>query len=194
MTSRSRHLSQPCSQVSRPSTNPLENDYSSPGKRLLAPWKTTTCPLKNDYLPPGKRLLVPWKTTTRPLENDYLPPGKRLLVPWKTTTCPLENDYLPPGKRLLAPWKTSRREPLKRDCALASFSIFQQNQYKETEIRFHFKVKIDLPGFCFTPYNSILIQNLLWLLFATNRSHLVNKPSLIMFVFSVSLSSFPEKI
>ena len=152
MTSRSRRLSQTCSQVSRPSTRPLENEY---------------LPLENDYLPPGKRLLVPWKTTTRPLENDYLPPGKRLRV----------------GEN---PWN---------EIALYHrFPYFNITKYKETEIRFHFKVKTDLPGFCFTPYSSILIQNLLWLLFATNRSHLVNKPSLIMFVFSVSLSSFPEKI
>ena len=139
---------------------------------LLAPWKTSTCP---------------WKMTTCPLENDYLSPGKRLLVPWKTITCPLENDYLSPGKRVGGnPWN---------EIALYHrFPYFNITKYKETEIQFHFKVKTDLPGFCFTPYSSILIQNLLWLLFATNRSHLVNKPSLIMFVFSVSLSSFPEKI
>ena len=50
-----------------------------------------------------------------------------------------------------------------------------------------------LPGFCFTPKTSVLIQNLLWLVFPTNRSHLVKIPSQIKFLFSVFLSPFPWK-
>lgn len=73
-------------------------------------------------------LFTGFSTFYSPLGKRVLAPGKRQLAPWKTTTCPLENDYFPPGKRLLAPWKTSRREPLKRSCALQSFSIFQHNQ------------------------------------------------------------------
>ena len=91
------------------------------------------------------------------------------------------------------PRKTSRK-PLVQGCSLASFLLYKQNQYKETEKWFHFKVKTDLPDFCFTPYSSVLIQNLLWLLFATNRSHCVNNPLLIMFIFSVSVNGlFPKR-
>ena len=102
--------------------------------------------------------------------------------------CSQVSLLLPPPPR-----QTSRK-PLVQGCSLASFLLYKQNQYKETEKWFHFKVKTDLPDFCFTPYSSVLIQNLLWLLFATNRSHFVNNPLLIMSIFSLSLCqrSFPE--
>ena len=92
------------------------------------------------------------------------------------------------------PPRKKSRKTLKQGCSLASFLLYKQNQYKETEKWFHFKVKTDLPDFCFTPYSSVLTQNLLWLLFATNRSHFVNNPLLIMSIFSVSVNGlFPKR-
>ena len=51
-----------------------------------------------------------------------------------------------------------------------------------------------LPGFSFTPYISVLRQNLLWLVWPTNLSVFAKTPSERMFLFSVFLSLLPVKV
>ena len=51
-----------------------------------------------------------------------------------------------------------------------------------------------LPGFSFTPYISVLRQNLLWLVWTTNLSLFAKTPSEKMFLFSVFLSLLPVKV
>ena len=51
-----------------------------------------------------------------------------------------------------------------------------------------------LPGFTFTPYISVLRQNLLWLVWPTNLSVFAKTPSERMSLFSVFLSMLPVKV
>ena len=51
-----------------------------------------------------------------------------------------------------------------------------------------------LPGFSFTPYISVLRQNLLWLVWPMNLSVFAKTPSERMFLFSVFLSLLPVKV
>ena len=51
-----------------------------------------------------------------------------------------------------------------------------------------------LPGFSFTPYISVLRQNLLWLVWPMNLSVFAKTPSERMFLFSVFLSLLPAKV
>ena len=51
-----------------------------------------------------------------------------------------------------------------------------------------------IPGFSFTPYISVLRQNLLWLVWPMNLSVFAKTPSERMFLFSVFLSLLPVKV
>ena len=51
-----------------------------------------------------------------------------------------------------------------------------------------------LPGFSFTPYISVLRQNLLWLVWPMNLSVFAKTPSERMLLFSVFLSLLPVKV
>ena len=54
---------------------------------------------------------------------------------------------------------------------------------------------VGLPGFCFTPYTSVLIQGTVFdVSFTTKRSHLVISTLLRTFFFVVFSSLFPSKI
>ena len=53
---------------------------------------------------------------------------------------------------------------------------------------------VGLPGFCFTPYTSVLIQATPYVSFTTKRSHLVISTLLRTFFFAVFSSLFPSKI
>ena len=54
---------------------------------------------------------------------------------------------------------------------------------------------VGLPGFCFTPYTSVLIQaRTPSCFFTTKRSHLVISTLLRTFFFAIFASLFPSKI